>query len=61
MSDRGLYYDYDKVTPGLKVYDYKSLLRAIHSIDEIDYAKERKRIKEVFLSDQFYLDRIIDI
>lgn len=59
--DRGLYYDYDEVTPGIKVYDYASLLQAINSIDEADYTEERKRVKELFLSDCFRPDEIIDI
>ena len=49
-EDRELYYAYEKVTPGKKVYDFEAFLRVIDNLSSLDYKNERKEIREQFFS-----------
>lgn len=57
-DDRGLILNYDRYTPGEKVYDTNSIVKTIEKIknNEIDYSKQRLAIK----NEMFYYNSLSD-
>ena len=47
QSDREFYFEYNTVTPGAKVYTFNHLLKLFHHLDALDYAIERKKLKDL--------------
>ena len=47
-EDREMYYCFDEVTPGEKVYDFESLLDTIKKLSSLEYSSERKKIRDEF-------------
>ena len=47
-EDRQLYFDYDEITPGEKVYTFEKLLDTLSILNNLDFSKERQQIKNKF-------------
>lgn len=47
-EDRKLYFDYDEITPGEKVYTFEKLLDTLSILNNLDFSKEREQIKNKF-------------
>ncbi|MBE2920985.1 CDP-glycerol glycerophosphotransferase family protein [Anoxybacillus flavithermus] len=53
LNDRELYFNYEDVTPGIKVYDKKSLLNAIiESFEKDNYSERRKEVLSLFYDEK---------
>ena len=50
-EDRELYFNYEEVTPGEKVYTFESLVKLLDNLEDLDYKKERKKIYDDFWKD----------
>lgn len=50
INDREMYFDYDEVTPGVKVENYGELLASLNSIvkTEDKYKLEREKVRNIF-------------
>lgn len=54
INDRDLYFDYESTTPGEKVKNFPELLNSLHKImvlGEDAFGAERKRVKNIFYSE----------
>lgn len=45
-NDRNLYFDYDTLTPGKTIYQFKQLLEVLNNLENLNYSTERKRLKD---------------
>jgi len=45
-KERGLYYEYEDITPGPKAYNQGELHNAIKNIDKQDYSQQRQEVKK---------------
>ncbi len=52
ISDmRGIYYDYEEVTPGCKCYHFNELLASMDHFDHDQFQKHRQQMKEFFFKE----------
>ena len=53
INDRELYFDYEEITPGIKVHESDKLIAAIKKSINYpqEYARDRQRVKEIFYSE----------
>ena len=54
LSMRGIYFDYDSVTPGVKYYSFDEFISNISNLYLLDYSKERYELKKKFFDDYNY-------
>ncbi|MGD9487943.1 MAG: CDP-glycerol glycerophosphotransferase family protein [Calditrichaceae bacterium] len=45
QKSREFYYNFDEITPGVKCYDFKTLLSQIENLNDLDFRKERENIR----------------
>lgn len=51
MESRELYFDYEKVTPGVKYYSFDEFINNIKNLSKLNYKKERDRLRSNFYDD----------
>lgn len=54
LSMRGLYFEYDSVTPGAKYYTFDDFIDHIQDMPFLDYKDERQALREKFFDDYDY-------
>lgn len=47
-EDREFYFDYNDVTPGVKINDFEALLEQLNSLQSLDYSQVRTQIRDRF-------------
>lgn len=54
VKNRQLYYDYNKITPGIKYRNFHELISGLNVLDNLDFALDRERIRSLMISSYHY-------
>lgn len=54
LKHRDIYYDYDKITPGVKYENFADFIKNLSAIDKLDYSKERKSVRDLMIDGYHY-------
>ena len=54
VSHRNLYFDYERITPGIKFYLFSDFINAIPQVDELNYSDDRRRVRELLIENYNY-------
>ena len=54
VKHRELYFQYDDITPGKKYHSFRDFIASIPKIDELNYAADRKRVKNMMIENYHF-------